>query len=189
MEGEVKSEKVEVKNVESEVKSVESEEKAVESGKNEVKSEEREVKSVKGGLMGGISIAHLPQVKVQAPRLQGDVKPLTQEDLERYWRETAEELGLVLLMEKGVPRLGEHSGRIEIDAQTVYFHEEFKEHRIDVMESLRRRTGMPMLECKVNPRFVEKEDVLYSPIDKYNAMLKVNPSLVELRKIFPQIDY
>ena len=46
-----------------------------------------------------------------------------------------------------------------------------------------------MLECKVNPRFVEKEDVLYSPIDKYNAMLKVNPSLVELRKIFPQIDY
>lgn len=139
--------------------------------------------------MGSISISGLGPVKAEAPRLQSEVKPLTQEDLERYWSEAAEELELTLLMEKGKPRLGEHPGRIEIDAQSVYFHDDFKPHRIEVMEALRKKTGMPMLDCKVNPKFVEKDDVLYSPQDKYKAMLGTNPQLVELRRLFPQIDY
>ena len=91
-------------------------------------------------------------------------------------------------MEKGKPRIGEHN-RIEIDAQSTYFHDEFKPHRIDVMELLRKKSGMPMLECKVNPLYIEKDEVIYSPQDKYKAMMKINPKLVELRKMFPQIDY
>ena len=141
------------------------------------------------GLAGGISIAHLPKVKAEQPRLQAEVKPLAQEDLERYWQEAAEEMNLGLLMEKGKPKVGEHSGRIEIDALSVYFNDEFKPHRIDVMELLRKKTGMPMLECKVNPLYIEKDEVIYSPQDKYKAMIQTNPKLVELRKIFPQIDY
>lgn len=139
--------------------------------------------------MGSISISGLKPIKAEAPRLQQEVKPLTQEDLERYWEEAAKELELTLLMEKGKPRLGEHPGLIEIDAQSVYFHEEFKPHRIDVMELLRKKSNMPMLECKVNQMFVAKEEVLYSPQDKYKAMVQRNPQLVELRKLFPQIDY
>ena len=123
------------------------------------------------------------------PKLQTEVKPLTQEDLDRYWQDAADELDLKVLMEKGKPRLGERNGCIEIDAQTTYFHDEFKPHRIEVMELLRKKSGMPMLECKVNPLYIEKDEVVYSPQDKYNAMLKANPHLVELRKIFPQIDY
>jgi hypothetical protein len=140
-------------------------------------------------LAGGISIAHLPEVKAVQPKLQTEVKPLTQEDLDRYWQDAADELDLKVLMEKGKPRLGERNGCIEIDAQTTYFHDEFKPHRIEVMELLRKKSGMPMLECKVNPLYIEKDEVVYSPQDKYNAMLKANPHLVELRKIFPQIDY
>ena len=140
-------------------------------------------------MAGGISIANLPPVKVEQPRLQAEVKPLLQEDLERYWQEAAEELNLGLLMEKGKPKLGEHSGCIEVDALSTYFHEDFKPHRIHVMEVLRKKSGMPMLECKVNPLYIEKEEVIYSPQDKYKAMLQTNPKLVELRKIFPQIDY
>jgi len=128
-------------------------------------------------------------VKVETPRLQAEVKPLVQEDLERYWKEAAEELGLTELMAGATVKQGEAPGRIEIDAQTVAFHEEFKPHRINVMEVLRKKTGMPMLDCKVNPLFVEKDEVLYSPTDKYNAMLQRNPSLLGLRKLFPQIDY
>ena len=139
--------------------------------------------------MGAVSLSALKPVKAEVPRLQGDVKPLTQEDLVRYWNVAAEELKLTLLMEKGVPRIGEHSGCIEIDAQSTYFHEDFKPHRIDVMELLRKKSGMPMLECKVNPLYIEKDEVLYSPQEKYKAMLQTNPKLVELRKIFPQIDY
>lgn len=143
---------------------------------------------VSPGLAGGISIGHLPVKKVETPKLQSEVKPLTQEDLDRYWKETATQLNLQLLMEKGKPRLGE-LGRIEIDALSTYFHEEFKPHRIDVMEVLRQKSGMPMLECKVNPLYIEKDEVIYSPQDKYKAMLQINPNLVELRKLFPQIDY
>ena len=140
-------------------------------------------------MAGAISISDIKPLKVEAPQLQTEVKPLTQEDLERYWQETADELDLKLLMEKGKPRLGEHSGRIEIDALSTYFNDDFKAHRIDVMQALRKKSGMPMLDCKVNPLFVEKDEVIYSPQDKYKAMLQVNPKLVELRKLFPQIDY
>ena len=57
------------------------------------------------------------------------------------------------------------------------------------MELLRKKCSMPMLDAKVNPLFVAQDEVIYSPTDKYNAMLKQNPKLLELRKLFPQIDY
>ena len=118
-----------------------------------------------------------------------EVKPLTEEDLTTYWREAGEKLGLQELLAEGLPHLGEKQGCFEVDAQSVSFHEEFKPHKIEVMEFLRGKTGMKMLDCKVNPLFVSKEEVIYSPEDKYNAMLENNPNLVELRKLFPQIDY
>ena len=128
-------------------------------------------------------------MKVEAPKLQVEVKPLTQEVLERYWQEAAEELNLANLMEKATVRPGERPGTIEIDAQTTWFHEDFKPHKTEVMELLRKKTAMPMLEGKVNQKFMEEKEVLYSPTEKYNAMMKQNPSLIELRKLFPQIDY
>lgn len=141
--------------------------------------------------MGGISIAAIKNAPPAVPhhRLQAEVKPLTDEDLKRYWDEVASELGLADLMAGALVHQGDHPGMITIDAQTTWFADEFKPHRIDVMEALRTKTGMPMLDCKVNPRFLEKEEVVYSPNDKYNAMLQQNPQLIELRKLFPMIDY
>lgn len=141
-------------------------------------------------LAGSISIRQVATaVKPEVHKLQAEVKPLTQEDLERYWQETARELRLEDLLSQAKVRLGEHMGRITIDAQTTWFSDEFKPHKISVMESLRKKTGMPMLEAKVNPMYVSQEEVLYSPADKYNAMLKTNPNLIGMRKLFPQIDY
>lgn len=138
-------------------------------------------------LAGSLSIKVAP---VKAPeQVKTEVKPLTQEDLERYWIEVGEELNLANLLDKATVRLGDQPGRIEIDAQTTYFHDDFKPHKIDVIELLRKKTSMPMLDAKVNPKFVEAEEVIYSPIDKYNAMLQLNPKLSELRKMFPNIDY
>ena len=140
-------------------------------------------------LSGSLSIGSVKPVQVETPKVQAEVKPLTQEDLERYWREVGEELNLAALLSKATVRLGEQPGRIEIDAQTTYFHDDFKPHKIDVIERLRKKSSMPMLDAKVNPKFVESEEVIYSPNDKYNAMLKINPKLIELRKLFPSIDY
>ena len=141
------------------------------------------------------SILGLASVKtsVQTPEpvhhIVKEVKELTEADLKEYWNKTAEELELMELLSEGVPHLGEKPGQIEIDAQTVSFADEFKPHKIDVMESLRDKTGMRMLDCKVNPLFVSKEEVVYSPEDKYRVMLETNPKLAELHKLFPLIDY
>lgn len=126
---------------------------------------------------------------MEVTKLQAEVKPLTQEDLERYWNEIAEELELTELMKDGAVKLGEQHGTIEVDAQTTYFHEDFKPHKIEVLEALRRKSGMKMLECKVNQLFVGKEEVIYSPDEKYKSMLESNPTLLQLRKLFPTIDY
>lgn len=140
-------------------------------------------------LIGGISIKTVQTKAEPVQHIAVEVKPLTDEDLTAYWKEAAETLGLQELLAEGVPHLGEKSGVIEIDAQSVTFHEDFKPHKIDVMEFLRGKTGMKMLDCKVNQLFVSKEEVTYSPDDKYKAMVEKNPHLAELRKLFPNIDY
>lgn len=139
-------------------------------------------------LAGSFSINQVAPVKAPE-QVQAEVKPLTQEDLERYWVEAGEELNLANLLEKATVRLGDQPGRIEIDAQTTYFHDDFKPHKIEVIELLRKKSSMPMLDAKVNPKFVEAEEVVYSPNDKYKAMLQMNPNLQEFRKMFPNIDY
>lgn len=126
---------------------------------------------------------------MEVSKLQADVKPLTQEDLGRYWNEVAAELNLQELMKDAVVRLGEQHGTIEIDAQTTYFHAEFKPHKTAVLEALRAKTGMKMLDCRVNQLFVGKEDVIYSPDEKYKAMLQNNPNMLAMRKLFPNIDF
>ena len=147
------------------------------------------VSSRPASLLGGISIKAAVVKTAPVQHIAVEVKPLTEEDLTAYWQEAGEKLGLKELLAEGMPHLGEKQGLIEIDAQSVSFHEEFKPHKIDVMEFLRGKTGMKMLDCKVNPLFVSKEEVIYSPEDKYKAMVEQNPQLAELRKLFPIIDY
>ena len=137
----------------------------------------------------GISIKAAVHAPEPVQHIATEVKPLTEENLPQYWEEAAEKLGLKELMAEGIPKLGEHPGAFEVDAQTVSFADEFKAHKIDVMEFFRGKTGMKLLDCKVNPRFVEKDEVIYSPEDKYKTMLEQNPHMAELRKLFPLIDY
>jgi hypothetical protein len=140
-------------------------------------------------LAGSISIAAAAPVKTAMPKLQAEVRQLTQEDLERYWNEVAMELQLGELMKDATVKLGEQHGTIEVDAQTTYFHDEFKPHKTEVLEALRAKTGMRMLDCKVNQLFVDKDEVIYSPDEKYKAMLQEHPAMMAMRKLFPNIDF
>ena len=143
----------------------------------------------KESLLGGSISINVAPVKVERPQIQAEVKPLTQEDLERYWQEAGEGLELTEVLQNATVRLGEKPGLIEIDAQTTWFADEFRQHRIKVLEFLREKSGLKMLDCKVNPMFVGKDEVIYSPDQKYNVMLENNPRLSALRRLFPQIDY
>lgn len=139
--------------------------------------------------MDSVSIKSVGEVKVQPAAPKVDVKPLTQEDLERYWNEVSAELELTEIMKNATVRMGEHTGCFEVDAQTTYFADEFRSHKIEVLEAMRRKSGMGMLNCKVNPMFVEENAKAYNPDDKYNAMLQHNPNLASLRHLFTEIDY
>jgi hypothetical protein len=56
------------------------------------------------------------------------------------------------------------------------------------MQRLREKSGMPLLECNVIPLFVTQGTIIYTADEKYKAMLQVNPHLVSLRRLFPEID-
>ena len=140
-------------------------------------------------LSGSISIKVTLPEQPAASTLQAEVRPLTQEDLERYWDTIAAELNLTELLGAAKPIVGDHTGIVEIEAQTVWFADEFRNHRTEVMEHLRKLTGQPMLECKVKPKFVEGDEVVYSPDDKYAKMIERNPALASLRKLMPELDY
>jgi hypothetical protein len=140
-------------------------------------------------LVDSISIKDANEVKVELPHLQAEFKPLEQDELERYWNEAAEELELTEVMKNATVRLGEHQGCFEVDAQTVYFAEDFRSHKMAVLERIREKTGMKMLDCRVNPLFVAQEEKAYNPDDKYKAMLEENRKLALLRNLFPEIDY
>ena len=142
-----------------------------------------------GGLAGAIRIGNIKPVQPEPSHLPEELHPLSQESLEHYWNETAEELDLHNILNNATVHLTDQPGRIEIEATTVGFADDFKPHRIAVMESIRKKSGMPLLDCKVKPLFIQKEDVPYSPTEKYAAMIKLNPHLADLRKLFPQIDY
>lgn len=109
--------------------------------------------------------------------------------MERYWHEVGDELDIAELLKDASVKLGEQHGIIEIDALTTYFHEDFKPHRMDVLEALRRKSGMKMLDCKVNQLFVDKDELVYSPDEKYKAMVQSNPAMQQMRHLFPSIDF
>ena len=123
-----------------------------------------------------------------APKVQVEAKPLTQEDLEHYWQETAEELDITELMAAAKVQLSDNPRIIDIEATETWFAGDFRPHRIDVMQRLREKSGMPMLECNIKPMFVTKGTVIYTAEEKYKAMLQVNPKLASLRHLFPEID-
>lgn len=126
--------------------------------------------------------------KPAVPKLKADVEPLTQEKLEQYWSETAQELGLNDLLAQRKVTMGEH-GRFDIEAPGSYFETEFKPHQVAVMQKLRDKSGMPMLNCHILVKRQAVESVAYQPQEKYEAMRKINPDIDKLRKIFDELDY
>ena len=85
-------------------------------------------------------------------------------------------------------RLGENTRIIDIEATETWFASDFRPHRIEVMESLRKKSGMPMLECNVIPLYVSSGTIIYTAEEKYKAMLESNPAIASMRRLFPEID-
>lgn len=83
--------------------------------------------------------------------------------------------------------LREH-GLFYILADNSLFETEFKPFAVQVLQQLRHKSQMPMLNFKVVVHLPEKEAMLYNANDKYTEMLRRNPHLAQMRSIFQEID-
>ena len=140
-----------------------------------------------------ISIKLSSPAPLVRPSFVGQAKPLTQELLDGYWSDLMSLLkenddSLYKMLEDKHPVLHDHA-QLVIDTFDAFFEKEFKDGQMRVLEYLRKRAGTPLLSCRVNLKVREREALMYSPKEKCEAMLKVNPHLGELMKIFPHIDF
>lgn len=136
------------------------------------------------------SISIKPSAARPTASIPSEVKELTQEILENYWREVYEasdDAKLRLLMENKSLELREH-GLFYIIADNSLFETEFKPYLVQVLQQLRHKTQMPLLNCKVIVHLPEKQAMLYNANEKYAELLRRNPNLANMRELFQEID-
>ena len=121
---------------------------------------------------------------------------LTQEELEKQWNQLAEikkltNMEVFTLMNDKELNLTDKSN-FEVIVTNSIFEQRFKQYKMEIVEALRFRTNNPELNftVKVVPLYDESEEKLYTTKDKFAAMAKENPALVQFRQsLFQDIEY
>lgn len=120
------------------------------------------------------------------------VEKLTQERLEELWNELVEKSKnddklYNLLADKKVEL--KNNNLFSIQVPNIYFDSLLKEYQTQILGFLREATGNESLQYKatVVTEYVEKK--AYMPREKFDELLKINPAILSLRKLFPDIDF
>ena len=149
--------------------------------------------------VGGISIKPTDPVApatvaaMVGAEKQKDLPPLTTEMLEPYWEKALQQLRTAR------PKLADTlAGReVRIDGEdhflivvnNSYTESEIKPHLVGLLSMLRREMNRPQLNCSIEVEWEEKEAVIYTPRDKYDALSAKNPALGMFKVLFPEVDY
>lgn len=141
------------------------------------------------------SIRITPPVHHEKPPIaqptEGD--PLTQDSLQQYWNTLIGDLqeSNKALHDLLANRTIEYKDNdlFDIVADSSYFEEEFRPHRVAVLERLRHMSRRPNVNCQVRVEYVETEYAAYIPRDKYEVMQATNPQIASFRVVFPEIDF
>ncbi|MBP5190623.1 MAG: hypothetical protein J6031_06880 [Bacteroidales bacterium] len=120
------------------------------------------------------------------------VEPLTQERLEELWKELVERNGddekfVALLSGKEVEL--KNNNLFFIKVPNFYFDSLFREYQNRILGFLRESTGNDSLQFRVNVVAERVEHKAYMPREKFDELYKVNPAILSLRKLFPDIDF
>ena len=76
-----------------------------------------------------------------------------------------------------------------IQVPNLYFDSLFRNYQTEILGFLREKTSNEALNYKAVVVVEQVERKAYMPREKFEAMVKVNPSMLTLRKIFPDIDF
>ena len=121
---------------------------------------------------------------------------LSQDELEKQWRELAElkkhtNMEVFSAMnEKEVKFIDQEN--FEVVVNNNIYESNLKKFKTDILEALRFRTGIDELNfsIRVVPLYDESEAKLYTSKDKFEAMAKENPAFISFRNsLFQDIDY
>ena len=77
----------------------------------------------------------------------------------------------------------------ELWKELMYFDSLFRNYQTEILGFLREKTSNEALNYKAVVVVEQVERKAYMPREKFEAMVKVNPSMLTLRKIFPDIDF
>ena len=127
------------------------------------------------------------------PKLSLEGVTVTQEQLTQYWNEIVEDYKqknaeIAALLQGKTVELKER-GLFYLVVDNSYFEKEFSPYRIEVLNRLRERCGMPMLSCRIVVHVPESEAIVFDPKKKYEAMLQRNPRIAILHDHFQDIDF
>lgn len=117
---------------------------------------------------------------------------LTQEVLERMWKKMIEDKSsnpeLVTLVADRKLEVKD-GNNFNIKVNNTYFETQFRPFQTEVLNYLREKCQNQSIGCKVVVEMERRKQTLYMPREKYDAMKEKNPALMELRKLFEEIDF
>jgi len=122
-----------------------------------------------------------------------EAEQLTQERLEELWGQLIDhfkddDVVHELLADKHVEL--KNNNLFHILVNNLYFDTLLKPHQVKILAFLRQQTNNEQLQYKLILDGSEKQEtVVYQPRDKFEDMSKRNPAMLELRKIFQNIDF
>ncbi|MBR1799664.1 MAG: hypothetical protein IJ761_07230 [Bacteroidales bacterium] len=116
-----------------------------------------------------------------------ELHDLTQSELEQLWQNAGKALGISNLLANAVLQLQDNNHFI-IEAQDTLFDHDFRPHRVQVLQHMRKESGMQLLDCSIKVRYVEKDIPIHTKEEKFAALVAINPAVIELRKLLPDIE-
>lgn len=147
----------------------------------------------KGVLPGSISIKMKPVAVPVRPVVEKSVIQLTQERLQEAWRvllehceSTNAEMFDVL---QGHSVTLSEGNCFVIVADNSIFERDLRLIQTSMLEYLRDKLSCPDLQCRVEIHAAQRENKVYHPSEKYEAMLLTNPFLEKFRVSFSELDY
>ena len=141
-----------------------------------------------------------PQTNQTEPEEQQrptDVTVTASERIQKVWNDMFEESTIAKFKDpkrictylKGTtPEFDAEEKTVTITLTSSFAEHEIKSVLAEVMTYLRKNTNIPNLAPKIMIKAEEVSAKPYQAGEKYEAMLKINPKLAELRKVLPDID-
>ncbi len=121
-----------------------------------------------------------------------EVEQLTQEKLEAYWNQllqdnVQDEKFQELLADKKVTL--HNNNLFYIKVPNIYFDTLLREYQDRICSFFRKVTNNEGLQYRVAVDVEQREVKAYMPREKFEEMAQRNPSMITLRKLFPDIDF